>query len=204
MKIRESELRGLVRESIKRVLKENKNKYVNMDVELPSSGRTGVKITPTEFTEHVEKVAIEVEYEANGKIKWKDIVNIIRNQCWKKEHKNSLKDLFNDISKVKWDPENVDYIGDLRDYNGMPYVIVSAGGDWEIPVIFMVYWDGNKFRGYIPTKGNTFDRQRKEALGNNEEEDNKYVRKYGVGNYNDVHYNIDACIEDFRARVKVK
>ena len=85
MKIRESELRGLVRESIKRVLKENKNKYVNMDVELPSSGRTGVKITPTEFTEHVEKVAIEVEYEANGKIKWKDIVNIIRNQCWRIE-----------------------------------------------------------------------------------------------------------------------
>jgi hypothetical protein len=86
----------------------------------------------------------------------------------------------------------------------MPYVIVSAGGDWEIPVIFMVYWDGSKFRGYIPTKGNTFDRQRKEALGNNEKEDNKYARKYGVGNYNDVHYNIDACIEDFRARVKVK
>ena len=46
------------------------------------------------------------------------------------------------------------------------YVKGCFGGDWEIPVLFFIYWDGKKFRGYIPTKGNTFNRKEKRSLGN--------------------------------------
>ena len=202
MKIKKSELREMVKETVKRVLTERKSNYVNMDVELPSEGRTAPKISREEFTKHVIDVANELNYDR--KIKWYTIAELVRHEVWKKENKTSLSTLLDDLKKIKWDAENLDHIGELRDCKGVPYVLVSAGGDWEVPILFMIYWDGHKFRGYIPTKGNTFDRKRKEALGNNEELDNAYVREYGIGNYNDVSYNKDACIEDFKARLKVK
>jgi len=50
--------------------------------------------------------------------------------------------------------------------NGMPVLFINAGGDWEYPICFIIYWDGEKLRGYTPTKGNVFDRKEKEAFGN--------------------------------------
>lgn len=55
------------------------------------------------------------------------------------------------------DFENIVLIGksDIEFTNGAPYMIFYAGGDWQYPVVFMMYHDGNKFRFYVPTKGNT-------------------------------------------------
>ena len=78
--------------------------------------------------------------------------------------------------KISFDRENV-----IVDYNGAPllglqtikdfnFVGVYAGGDWEAPVFFILYYDDkNKLRAYIPSDGNPYDRVNKEAWGNGEE-----------------------------------
>jgi hypothetical protein len=77
-----------------------------------------------------------------------------------------------DIEKVDFDFENA-YVSD-EDYdfcgfhtlpNGMPYLGVVAGGDWETPVFFIIYWDGKKLRGYIPKEGNVYNQFTMTAYG---------------------------------------
>lgn len=74
-----------------------------------------------------------------------------------------------DIRKVNFDTENVlvddFYVGT----NGIPYLLVYMGGDWEIPVYAMLYWDGKSLRGYVPTYGNSFNAYTKTAFGSEEE-----------------------------------
>lgn len=83
--------------------------------------------------------------------------------------------------KVKFDLENYNnedgILGYHTEENGLTYYGVSAGGDWEYPVFFMVYWDGKKIRAYIPTDGNPWNTKTKEAYGNDEEEDRKNIKK---------------------------
>ena len=78
-----------------------------------------------------------------------------------------------DLEKVDFDFENEDcnngcnYIKGFRVApNGLPYWGDDAGGDWEVPVFFIIYWDGKKLRGYIPTEGNTWNTDTKTAYGN--------------------------------------
>ena len=95
---------------------------------------------------------------------------------------------------------------------GFPYIQCAAGGDWECPVCFFVYFDGNKFRGYVPLKGNALNRNEKHAFsGGGNEPDAKFVQKeLGIGYEEadhmcgDIDYNVDACLEDFLSRVEVK
>jgi hypothetical protein len=86
----------------------------------------------------------------------------------------------------------------------------NFGGDWEDSILFMVYWDGKEFRGYIPEKGNRFNRDTNEAFGNNEEADKKFIMKNVTsndGDYSKIHrnltYNKNVCIKDFESRIKV-
>ncbi len=90
-----------------------------------------------------------------------------------------------DLDKVTFDTENVtDIDGDYKfgpekliGYhtlpNGMTFLGVAAGGDWEIPVFFIIYWDGKQLRGYIPEKGNLWNTTTKGAYGNDDEADLK-------------------------------
>jgi len=50
--------------------------------------------------------------------------------------------------------------------NSLPIYGVYCGGDWEIPVFYCIYWNGTKFRGYIPRYGNTYNVITKGAFGN--------------------------------------
>jgi hypothetical protein len=61
--------------------------------------------------------------------------------------------------------------------NGMTYLGALMGGDWESPLFGIVYHDGKTFRGYIPTDGNAFNCLTKAAVGNDEDEDIKYLLK---------------------------
>ena len=69
----------------------------------------------------------------------------------------------------------------MRTTKGIPYQLFNAHGDWEIPVYFMVYYDGKKIRVYVPTVGNTWRQDLKQALGNvykaqrNIKSDDEYV-----------------------------
>jgi hypothetical protein len=57
------------------------------------------------------------------------------------------------------------------------FILMWGGGDWECAIHFIVYWDGRRFRAYIPTDGNPWNTDTKRAYGNDAEADLKNVRK---------------------------
>lgn len=91
-----------------------------------------------------------------------------------------------DLAKVDFDGENQEWQQDSYrpdEWHGfqmigdLPVLGASAGGDWEWPVYFILYWDGKQLRGYIPKSGNVWNHKMKTALGNYEEEDSEHIRK---------------------------
>lgn len=85
-----------------------------------------------------------------------------------------------DISKVTFDFENYEMTQqsgycDLCGYhtldNGLTFLGVGAGGDWEFPVFFIIYYDGKNLRGYIPENGNVYNKITKTAFGSENESD---------------------------------
>ena len=51
---------------------------------------------------------------------------------------------------------------------------MNAGGDWEFPVCFVMYWDGKELRAYIPKDGNAWNKKQKTAYGSEEDMDEDY------------------------------
>lgn len=86
-----------------------------------------------------------------------------------------------DLNKVSFNMENYEYetgcgymgypCGYVTLPSGLPVLFVNAGGDWETPVCFVLYWDGNSVRGYIPKDGNVYDKEKKCAFSNDADED---------------------------------
>ncbi len=83
--------------------------------------------------------------------------------------------ILKDLDKVHFDFENYttkedepfcDYPAGYRELtNGIHAYFVNAGGDWECPICFVIYWDGKKLRGYIPKNGNLWNRLTHTAFG---------------------------------------
>lgn len=57
--------------------------------------------------------------------------------------------------------------------NGMPILFINAGGDWECPVCFCIYYDGKVLRAYVPTEGNVFNVKQKCAFGSEDEDEDE-------------------------------
>jgi len=86
-----------------------------------------------------------------------------------------------DLRKVQFDEENLEwengegYSGTKRITgfhtlpNGLTYLGVCAGGDWEVPLFYIVYYDGETLRGYIPKDGNHWNTKTKTAYGSESE-----------------------------------
>lgn len=55
--------------------------------------------------------------------------------------------------------------------SGLSFLVGLSGGDWEFPVLIVLYHDGNTFRGYVPTRGNSFNKDTRQAWGNDEDDD---------------------------------
>lgn len=109
----------------------------------------------------------------------------------------------NDLTKIEFDFENCCIGEDNENYegypcgykvlpSGIPVLLVNAGGDWEFPICFALYFDGKGIRGYIPTKGNVFDKTNKCAYGNSAEESLQTV------------VNSDDIINDINTRIQTK
>ena len=132
-----------------------------------------------------------------------------------------------DLSKVEFDLENIstegygdkakDIIGFQMLDNGLTYLGVMAGGDWELPVFFIIYWDGKSLRGYIPTEGNMFNTSTMSAYGNKwepdglnpgEETDQDNAKKrFGIEidpGSNGLEVEPDKVIEDIQNRIAKK
>jgi hypothetical protein len=54
--------------------------------------------------------------------------------------------------------------------NNLPVLFVNAGGDWENPICFCIYWDGKQMRAYIPKDGNVYNVKAKSAYGNDDDD----------------------------------
>lgn len=115
--------------------------------------------------------------------------------------------------KVQFDLENWDYrdtsarerwqqLGLHTFPNGLTYWGFLAGGDWEHPVYWIVYWDGKKLRAYVPTHGNPWNRKTKKAYGNDEKADLADLKKIepnlpdGVDPTECVDFNWDHVVYD--------
>ena len=202
---------------------EEGKKYVNMDVELRKGGRNAVKMSVDDFKNEMTHAHHEYAMEQGKEYKY-DLQktptpsNFVYSLCYDNRDNEKSKIasmLHKDIweGKYDFDSENVDAIGGIKmSKNGFPYIQCDAGGDWECPVCFFVYFDGNHFRAYVPLKGNALNRNDKHAFsGGGNENDAKFVQKelgisYDEANsmLGDISYNLDACLEDFLSRVEVK
>jgi hypothetical protein len=110
----------------------------------------------------------------------------------------------NDLTKIEFDFENCcigenneNYEGYPCGYkvlpSGIPVLLVNAGGDWEFPICFALYFDGKSIRGYIPTEGNVFDKKNKSAYGNHDDcpEDEELLKLIdSVSIINDINTRI--------------
>ena len=191
----------------RQIIGENKRYEVNMDVELAKKGRTAAKITPKEFEEKLSDIW---NRNTTGDDDRKfNIRNFVNRFCSPYEETPELSELHNDLEKVKFDFENCESIGEIRSTNGISYLIGYAGGDWESPVLFFVYWDGKKLRAYIPIHGNAVNRKTNSAFSQSEE-DKDFLRTQNIPEeeidkaVSNISYNEDECIKDFKARIGIK
>lgn len=122
--------------------------------------------------------------------------------------------------KVKFDFENFDHgenltapqglLGFQTLPNGLQILGCRAGGDWEHPVYFIIYWDGKKLRLYVPTRGNPWNTDTREAYGNNDVADtaNAHKRwpdsfpKDGYAEPDDFVFDPREILEDIQERIQ--
>lgn len=124
-----------------------------------------------------------------------------------------------DLNKINFDFENYSSPNSLEDPpeimgwhtldNGFSFLGMWAGGDWETPVYFILYWDGKKVRGYVPETGNTFNPKYRTAFGS-EGESPKYTSDkdfdaymtatYGA-DYEDVVQDIEPNVTEYIASI---
>ncbi len=85
-------------------------------------------------------------------------------------------DIAKDLAKVRFDSENLTFspeerpdlanlIGYHTTSSGLSYLGVVTGGDGEIAIFYLLYWDGSKVRGYIPARGNLWNPETGEPYG---------------------------------------
>jgi len=110
----------------------------------------------------------------------------------KKDLKKCKFDFENhEVSPELWTPQRL--MGLVTLNNGLTFWGQSAGGDWEVPVFFILYWDGKKVRGYIPNEGNHWNKKTKMAYGNGEDE---------MIIVDKLKFDVDKLEADIRERIK--
>jgi len=163
--------------------------------------RIAKKITLDEFKQIVS--------ESLKKISEEDCLELLL-----EEFISVSKKILSDIEKIDFDFENFNYednegvygtknlIGYHQLENGLSFIGCVAGGDWEYPVFFIIYHDGNVLRGYIPEDGNVFNEDTQSAYFNNDDSGvrdvknliKKYESKFEEGrNY----FSLDIFSKDY-------
>lgn len=113
--------------------------------------------------------------------------------------------IFKDISKVDFSLENFmcrdigapNTSGNWEGFHTLPtglaFLGCRAGGDWEYPVNFAIYYDGKDLRGYIPRYHNSYNLKTKTAFGNDDEMgyDEEIIRYLGLEHDKDEFYSAD-------------
>ena len=149
-------------------------------IKITKGGRKSVKMDLDDFKKLMRAEIIEALKRDDGATtaEAEEELDVIKDEA---QFISYLINVYN--GDINFDIENISvsdkYIkiakgeGDLRDIlgfheeKGFCYLGVSAGGDWENPLVFIFYYDGTKFDFYVPRKGNTFNPDTNAAFGNN-------------------------------------
>lgn len=112
-----------------------------------------------------------------------DVIGMVEVNGYNLDLRNLTETVSHDLEKVDFDCENVSCgEGELEGFHkldsGLVYLGVMAGGDWEAPVFYIIYWDGKKLRGYIPRDGNVWNYTTRQAYGNDEDADQADIIKH--------------------------
>lgn len=135
---------------------EKLKKWINsLKPKTVKAGRKAAQISIEDFQKKLFKAYSEDDStEEIDDCFWPDVISSL------KFDKPTLQ---KDLSKVQFDMENCDVDFDI--HNGVAFASCRAGGDWEMPLRFFVYFDGKDIRGYIPTEGNFFNKLCNIAFG---------------------------------------
>jgi hypothetical protein len=77
---------------------------------------------------------------------------------------------FENVLATKEDGPHIEGFTGLHEHpSGMVFYGAQAGGDWEHPVAFILYFDGEQYRAYIPRQGNTFNSKSMTAWGSEDQ-----------------------------------
>lgn len=157
-------------------------------------------ITKEEFLEKIKKIAIHFDenYELPKKVDT-DLAKVVFD--WENHT------LHFDEETGKFDEDNFsNYPVGYQEIGPRFHVFfVNAGGDWEYPICFILYWSGSAIRAYIPTEGNAFNKKYKTAYGS--EDNNKAGLDFDDENSDidhDEEVSEDRIITDIKERIKLK
>jgi len=92
------------------------------------------------------------------------------------------KDLFH----IEFSSENEEAEEYLTLENGLSVLEIWSGGDWEISLHYIIYYDGEKLRAYIPVDGNTYNKTFNSAFGNDIEHDFLELQRIGLIDKNKI------------------
>lgn len=114
-----------------------------------------------------------------------------------------------DWAKVDFSWENLEVSGEKSTQDGIPYFELLVGGDWETPLFAIIYFDGKKFRGFIPKDGNSYNHKAKSAFGNNDDDVIQAQKQFGEGvsdgdGYVDVEPDMTKVTAEINARLEAK
>lgn len=123
-------------------------------------------------------------------------------------HEELIGEVEKDWSKIDFSTENTRVVAERLTPEGVPHLVIRAGGDWETPLICVLYFDGTKLRGYVPKSGNTYNHARKAAFGNHSSDAAACAKQFGIdateGNHIEVEPDMDLVQRDIDARIEAK
>lgn len=165
-------------------------------VKSPPGGRAYLVETKEQFRDRI----LQLEDDPMDEGELDDIDSIVTELAYTESSK-----LHRDLAKVEFDFENCDSEWqDGKDYGffghqqigDLNFIGFRAGGDWEHPVHFIVYWDGHDLRGYVPDDGNTYNKKTKTAYGSEPSSDEEWDGE-------DVEADYGKMLERIKKRFKL-
>lgn len=184
--------------------------FINESVPLPSKPTLHGKIMSCKDFEIMLRIYWNLN-KPKKKFNWEDLIYEISNdQNPNSVMKNVIKDVDSSLPEFSINAENLGVYGFSNSSSvirctktGVPYLICWGGGDWEVPICWMLYCDGSSFRGYVPTRGNCFNLLTNELLGNDEQQDDIFLKQEGVILEEDdrIEWDLDEVIREFEYNI---
>jgi len=93
---------------------------------------------------------------------------------------------------IEVDSENLER-NDFITINNIKLLKISTGGDWELPLDGVIYYDGTTYHSYYPISANVYNPIHMSACGNNEDDEifEKVSEKCDIKIYDNFHEELE-------------